>query len=160
MGMDWLPLFEYSAKYGISVSTLRRKIRQKSLVFRLDQGKYLVADQPVHAEHGSQRRDLNFVETPRKRDFSSPSLSKVGGLGADLSFGNVGPLQGADSKRFRKTPIPAQETSTTLALVEEIKRAYALILQEKEEQICLLKEEISDLRTLVRVLETENSRKR
>ncbi|MBX9768827.1 MAG: hypothetical protein K2X47_16260 [Bdellovibrionales bacterium] len=159
MAMDWLPLFEYSAKYGISVSTLRRKIRQKSLVFRLDQGKYLVADQPVPTEQSSQRRDLNFVETPRKRDFSSPSLSKVESRRSDFSAATAQFIE-AESKPSRAALPPAQAASTTLALVEEIKRAYARILQEKVEQICLLKEEISDLRTLVRVLETENSRKR
>ena len=138
---DWLPLFEYSAKYGVSVSTLRRRIRQKSLHFRLDQGKYLVADLPPDTEAIGTKRGLTFVETPKRREFSAPSLSKV----------SAKPV-------LNRAPV-VQETSTTLALVEEIKRAYALILQEKEEQICLLKEEISDLRTLVRVLETENSRR-
>ena len=141
MATEWLPLFEYSAKYGVSVSTLRRRIRQKSLHFRLDQGKYLVADVPLDRELLGSKRGFTFVETPKKRDFSAPSLSKV------------------PSKPIVNRAPMAQETPTTLALVEEIKRAYALILQEKEEQICLLKEEISDLRTLVRVLETENSRR-
>jgi hypothetical protein len=43
-------------------------------------------------------------------------------------------------------------------LVEEIKSAYAKILQEKEEQISLLKEEIGDLRMLVRILEDANQK--
>ena len=49
---------------------------------------------------------------------------------------------------------------TATKLLSELKRAYAVILQEKEEQIIYLKEEVSDLRTLVRVLEEDNERMR
>ena len=43
-------------------------------------------------------------------------------------------------------------------LLRELKQAYAKILQEKEEQILQLREEVSDLKTLVGVLEQENER--
>ena len=43
-------------------------------------------------------------------------------------------------------------------LLGELKKAYAQILQEREEQIINLKEEVVDLKTLVRVLESENDR--
>jgi hypothetical protein len=43
-------------------------------------------------------------------------------------------------------------------LLTELKKAYTLILSEKEEQILDLKGEVSDLKTLVRVLESENER--
>lgn len=43
-------------------------------------------------------------------------------------------------------------------LLSELKKAYSQILLEKEEEVCLLKEEIADLKTLVRVLESENAR--
>ena len=44
-------------------------------------------------------------------------------------------------------------------LVEEIKAAYAKILQEKEEQIAQFKEEVADLRMLVRILEESSNKK-
>jgi hypothetical protein len=47
---------------------------------------------------------------------------------------------------------------STQSLLNEIKKAYSLILQEKEEQILQLKEEVADLKTLVRVLEDDNNR--
>jgi len=43
-------------------------------------------------------------------------------------------------------------------LLNELKKAYTQILQEKEEQMMILKEEVSDLKTLVKVLESENDR--
>ncbi len=45
-----------------------------------------------------------------------------------------------------------------MRILDEIKKAYTLILQEKDEQVRQLREEISDLKTLVRVLEGENER--
>jgi len=49
--------------------------------------------------------------------------------------------------------VEASVLTSANRLVEEIKSAYAKILQEKEEQISQLKEEIIDLRMLVRILE-------
>ena len=43
-------------------------------------------------------------------------------------------------------------------LLVDLKQAYTQILHEKEEQIMYLKEEIVDLKTLVKVLESENAR--
>src|ERR1700679_2866154 len=42
---SWLPLLNYSTKYNISLSTLRRRIKAKTIEFRLDQGKYLILDE-------------------------------------------------------------------------------------------------------------------
>lgn len=43
-------------------------------------------------------------------------------------------------------------------LVQELKKAYTQILDEKENQINFLKTEVADLKTLVRLLETENEK--
>jgi len=40
----WIDITEFSAKYGVSTSTLRRRIRNKSIPFRLERGKYLLED--------------------------------------------------------------------------------------------------------------------
>ena len=50
--------------------------------------------------------------------------------------------------------------STAQEILKELKKAYMVILQEKEEQISVLKNEVADLQTLVRVLESENERLR
>lgn len=43
-------------------------------------------------------------------------------------------------------------------LLGELKKAYTSILHDKEEQLIQLKEEVSDLKMLVRVLEGDNDR--
>lgn len=64
----------------------------------------------------------------------------------------------AQESAVKVTPDQNQFWQTTQGLLNEIKKAYSLILQEKEEQILQLKEEVADLKTLVRVLEDDNAR--
>ena len=72
-----------------------------------------------------------------------PSLTSDAPVGAQVSM---------DSDRSEPVINAANK------LLNELKKAYTQILQEKEEQILQFREEISDLKTLVRVLESENDR--
>ncbi len=43
---DWLPLTEYAARTGLSISTLRRKIKSSAIDYKMDNGKYLIKCDP------------------------------------------------------------------------------------------------------------------
>lgn len=129
---SWLPITEYSGKYRVSVSTLRRRIKSGEIEYSFKEGKYLLRDSPqVVKEQPLPNASVESVQ-------AAPPPS--------VSFDT-------DSEG---SPILA----TANRLLAEIKKAYSQILQEKEEQIMLLKEEVTDLRTLAKVLETENERLR
>jgi hypothetical protein len=138
---SWLPLLNYSSKYNISLSTLRRRIKAKTIEFRLDQGKYLILDE------GPQMPLTPPDEPLRKKE---PSQSPV----------NQEVAQDVNKNLSHSNFVEASVLTSANRLVEEIKSAYAKILQEKEEQISLLKEEIGDLRMLVRILEDANQKAR
>ncbi|MGE0527807.1 MAG: hypothetical protein AB7G93_02345 [Bdellovibrionales bacterium] len=129
---SWLPLMEYSAKYRVSLSTLRRRIKAGEIEHKFSDGKYLLKDGPLQMNSSGSET----IAPPTS--VSSHTQSPV------------------------PKPDPAPESDphwkTVQALLSEIKKAYALILQEKEEQILQLKEEVADLKTLVRVLEDDNTR--
>lgn len=123
---------EYSAKFRVSLSTLRRRIKAGEIEYKFADGKYLLKDGPLQFVH--QEAETIAPPTPAN---AQPTLK----------------LQ----------PAPAPDNGdqfwlATQGLLNEIKKAYSLILQEKEEQILQLKEEVADLKTLVRVLEDENLR--
>ncbi|MGZ3713235.1 MAG: hypothetical protein ACXVBE_15835, partial [Bdellovibrionota bacterium] len=40
---QWLPLTEYALRSGMSISTLRRKIKANSIQFKMEDGRYLIA---------------------------------------------------------------------------------------------------------------------
>ncbi len=124
MTKNWISLIDYSTKYQISVSTLRRRIRNNTIAYEVRDGKYFIEESEIE-KTGRGRKP---IEIP------------------------TGTLEGKDFVESNTT------NQMTQVLVEELKRAYAQILTDKEEQIEQLKEEISDLRTLVRVLESEVDR--
>jgi hypothetical protein len=154
MEPNLLSLTEYSSKYKVSISTLRRKIKSNDIRFRFEHGKYLIFDESVEREakrpsqakvHGRyspppQSPSLNGVA---ERDYSSRSLD------SEKEFLNT-----TSAERSEEPILTAANR-----LLTELKKAYTQILQEKEEQILHLREEVADLKTLVRVLESENSRK-
>ena len=127
---NWLPLMEYSAKYRVSLSTLRRRIKAGEIESKLHEGKYLLKDGPLQVVHSGSEA----IAPPPK---VSPQIQ------------NVPTESGPDRNQYMQV---------TQGLLSEIKKAYSLILQEKEEQILQLKDEVADLKTLVRVLEDENTR--
>ena len=126
----YLPLNEYSSRFRVSLSTLRRRIRAGEIEYRFEGGKYWLAEKPpTKYGHivGQQKIEPESTQEPKREVQSLPAESLL------------------DS---------AQK------MVQELKSAYVSVLHEKEKQITELKEEVSDLKTLVTILETENERLR
>ncbi|MBX3041396.1 MAG: hypothetical protein KF789_11875 [Bdellovibrionaceae bacterium] len=137
----WLPLTDYSTKYKVSVSTLRRRIKTEDIKFRFEDGKYLLLDEPPVTHQRSHRPSLGIEDAPL------------------MGFDSQAPRSEIELRLQQRTDL--KDEPVLLAankLLNELKKAYTQILQEKEEQILHLKEEVTDLKTLVRVLEGENAR--
>lgn len=224
MTSEYLPLAEYSTKYKVSISTLRRKIKSKDLQFVFSDNKYLildlppsthqrnrpslassdpslmsvsarptpVVDNPTNSRQGSvvvERapffglHGLSSTTVPSISTVSSASLISVNPPPAS-SFLDSRPETRAEvkpevkpDKALFQSPQQLQEQfhllkkklsaskaheetviATANKLLGDLKKAYAQVLQEKEEQILNLRHEIADLKTLVQVLESENQR--
>ncbi|MEO0335560.1 MAG: hypothetical protein AAF202_04170, partial [Pseudomonadota bacterium] len=146
-----LTLSDYSKKYDVSVSTLRRRIKAEKAEYQFEEGKYLLADRPLN-EHNPNTQKISNHQLG-SAPFAPPQESQ--GV-AEISKIKADPVNISEVEK------PQDESGqfwvTVNAMMNELKKAYSLILQEKEEQILQLKDEHSDLRTLVRVLEEENSR--
>lgn len=150
---SWLPLTDYATKYKISVSTLRRRIKADDIKFRFEDGKYFIMDEPmgthqrvhrpsqesefalVGAHHGMMKGYDTMSASSKDEEMKAQDLDKA------MKANKDEPILTAANK-----------------LLNELKKAYTQILQEKEEQIFQLKDEVTDLKTLVRVLESENER--
>lgn len=144
---EYLQLTEYASKYRVSISTLRRRIKSEEIPYEFKDGKYYLLDQPVSTHQ--QRSVSPSLRT--KRDDSMMSAQK------SLPFDDVR----SSTPRVQdagEASEPEPILSTANRLLTELKKAYTQILQEKEDLILHLREEVSDLRTLARVLEEENER--
>jgi hypothetical protein len=161
---------EYSAKHRVSLSTLRRRIKAGEVEHKLIEGKYLLKDAALPQSQTTQAPTLiptpNSTTTPTLFPTVPITLTTPRPAGPET----IAPPQPMSSQHQPVTPAAGHDKSlesesqnvwaTTQNLLGEIKKAYALILQEKQQQIFQLKEEAADLRTLVRVLEDENQRLR
>jgi hypothetical protein len=150
-GMDqWLLLTDYASKYRISVSTLRRRIKSGVQPHRFEAGRYYLPD------HRSKSLEQENLTGNSNIGPWHPGHAEVVEKNSELhSLKAKGETQDHDAVRAEEPLL-----TTTTKLLNELKQAYTLILQEKEEQILYLKEEIADLKTLVRVLESDNARLR
>jgi hypothetical protein len=162
---EWLSLTDYSAKYRVSVSTLRRRIKSNQIAHRFVDGRYLLLDsRPAELEHSyHQQETLEPVLNP------SSAAEFLRGLGfekaqSEFNVQSAPPTETAAAKldelQLPQEPGGQPILSSATRLLNELKRAYMNILHEKEESIIQLKEEVSDLQTLVRVLEEDNARMR
>ncbi len=195
MTSQYLPLTEYSSKYKVSISTLRRRIKADEIKYVFEDGKYLILDNGVTTQgdpaldHGnrnvhrpsqkSEKTETTIAKSRRTSPAPSakpaatwqPKLQTVAAPqtkepSADSAFSFAKEAAAfADAtvwnEEFRQFDArDRQEPILTAAnrLLTELKKAYAQVLQEKEETILLLKEECSDLKTLVRALESEHAK--
>ncbi len=135
----WLPLIEYSVKSGISLSTIRRKIKSNSIPYRLENGRYLI----LFDENGGKTSG-----TSRPGAYQSQSAETI----APRPQANV-------ERRLQAVPPPVQipEGEDSMHMLVD---AFEHALKEKDERIQLLEklvhdldERINELRLLVRVLE-------
>jgi DNA anti-recombination protein RmuC len=176
----WLRLTDYASKYRISISTLRRRIKHGQLAYRFEEGKYLIIDEaptfsetsPIHGATSSQAQVPNqspitsAAATASAAAEAAPLIQQAQERLNQLRYAaSIAPNTmgaGAEANNFSNAASNNDEPilSSASRLLTELKRAYTNILQEKEEQIIQLKEEVTDLKTLVRVLEDDNERMR
>lgn len=163
MDIKWLPLTEYSNKYRVSISTLRRRIRMDRAEVSYLDGKYLLKDAPLSDHRSKKQRSqsrMDIVPPP-----PPPILLDFDLENDDLQVQQKPPAQPVSTPPTMK-PVEATQVekhndmsmNSHNLYLNELKRAYSLILQEKEEHVLILKDEIADLQTLVKVLERDNNR--
>jgi hypothetical protein len=190
MTTGYLPLTEYSSKYKVSISTLRRRIKADDIQFVFEDGKYFLHDSPavgpasthqrIHrpSPGNSERKNAASNTAAFSEALMSAPQHFYGSHAGDRAVGNAGVVSEAapffsfqsrsEAPTFAvevapaPTPTAAAGEEPVLAaanrLLTELKKAYSQILHDKEEQVLHLREELADLKTLVRVLESENDR--
>lgn len=125
----WIDIAEFASKYGVSASTLRRRIRSESINFKMYRGKYFLEDtaEALKAAPLFSRRNTTSPGSPRQSVTSTASGNIADPVGDFLASPQVVPVH----------------------LREDFER-----LQGENKK---LKAQIAELETLVKVLEGELS---
>ena len=128
---NWLPITEYSLRNGISVSTIRRKIKNKSLEHKIENGKYFIMDDNADYEISDNKLSMS---TPTGIDVSKKGFTNINDL-IDFAQRSI-------------------DTATELnrELIEEKEK----VIHIQDGLILQLKEQVGELKMLVSVLEKNN----
>ncbi len=113
----WLNIKDYSNISGLSISTIRRKIKENAIKYKQEQGKYFIHNDKTEPENieTTSKSDNDFIK------FAEKTISSINKLNIDL--------------------------------IEEKEKRLSI----QGELIKQLKEEVSELRMLVKVLESNIS---
>lgn len=138
----WLPITEYSVKSGMSLSTIRRKIKSNSISYRLEKGKYLIL-------FAKKEQTMQPVEpTPKATPFSISNRNHQ-------EIVRMPRLTTHEEKR--ESIVRFEQDDAAFHMVTD---AYEHALHEKSERIKLLEnrnkeleDRLNELRLLVQVLE-------
>ncbi len=144
----WLTLSEYSNSYKVSVSTLRRRIKSKKVNCVYEDGKYYLENLPL-SDHrlNNTQGDLTHHQLTPKATTAPPQNFSSQEDDIAMKSEAMPPVNSSDIKN--------EISPEVLFMVTELKNAYTLNLKEKEEQILVLKDEITDLKMLVHALEQQ-----
>jgi hypothetical protein len=66
---SWLPLTDYALNNGVSISTLRRKIKTNNVTYKMVEGRYLILDE----RHSPKASATSFVSTDETPATTAPA---------------------------------------------------------------------------------------
>ena len=145
----WLPIIEYSVKTGVSLSTIRRKIKSGTIQYRLDKGRYLILLENMNPPNPPALSIPNDIHR-----WQDKPLSQLNRESTAASFRDPKQEQ-QEEKR-----IEASVTKEDAQSISQISDAFEHALTEKEARIRLLEkanrqleERVTELKLLIRVLE-------
>ncbi|MEI6093272.1 MAG: hypothetical protein WCQ47_06275 [bacterium] len=128
---NWLQITEYSLRKGISVSTIRRKIKSNTIKHKIENGKYFIMDDNLE----NNQEDFSFC------------INTLGNTGNNKTcFTNI-----EDLITFAQHSIDAV-TELNRGIIEEKDK----IVKVQEDTIMHLREQIGELKMLIEVLEKNN----
>jgi hypothetical protein len=110
---NWLPLTEYALRSGISISTLRRKIKSNGIDYRMEEGRYLIRSDEMSEDQPSGQ--FASHELPINARAAAPIIK----------------TEAAEPAKIHSAPVPIvevrqeikKEAEVSLAQYNELKRS-------------------------------------
>jgi hypothetical protein len=161
----WLDLATFAEKYSVSQSTLRRRIRTKSIAFKLEKGKYLLEDSretldaaPLYSRGHSAPTTVKPTAAPIVRAVPPPIEEDFAEEEAELP--SPAPRQtlrvsGFDANELLKPENLKDPVQEFLSLSDLLPITFRSEYERVVEENRRLVREIADLQTLVKAYEAE-----
>jgi hypothetical protein len=139
----WLPLMEFAARRNVSLSTLRRHIKAKKVLYRLEGGRYLIFD--------SEPGGGTLASAAASANVSPASAKNQAFQFHELDFGE---------SPFRAAIDPLGLERAADSTLSELREEVSLLkdkLSQVHENYRKAQEEIAELKTLVAFLEESSA---
>lgn len=152
-----LSLTEYSAKYDVSVSTLRRKIKKSAIINKMVEGKYFLPDleyRELATQNVAPPELKEVVIAPPQEQKTAKLVSHTKANQKEYKGEDLEPLLDVKFEESVDKSVQVTEQNS----FSDLKEAFRHILSEKENQITTLKSYVADLQTLNKVFEAEVDR--
>jgi hypothetical protein len=145
----WLTINEYSLKYKVSISTLRRKIKAGKLEFRYENGRYLI----LCENSGSNQKNTSYQVT---RSIAPPHKSSGHLEAKERQEFNNSNEQTLNEAPFIYNVVKESDVINSFkTILESWKWDHEKQLKEKDKKISELAKQVVDLKTLVNILEAD-----
>jgi hypothetical protein len=148
----WLPLTEYALRSGLSISTLRRKIKSNAIEYRMEDGRYLIrSDEMVDEAPESKKSTFAFTSSDEV-----PATKKSASVARALTpIPSMPSLPSAKVLRATSDELEAIRQEVKLGRAEDALRWRALEARVSgiARKLDLFSEQISELKMLVKIFE-------
>jgi len=151
---QWLPLTEYALRSGMSISTLRRKIKSNTIDFRMEDGRYLIRSDDSEAVDAGMGFTSSDAPSPKVPESPRPVFPSA----PTIPITAAPPAQQAIAKAT-----PQVAPSDRLAIQEELRlireesalrwRALEARVAGLAKRIDLFSEQMAEVKMLVKIFE-------
>lgn len=174
----WLPLTEYALRSGMSISTLRRKIKANAIAYRMEEGRYLIPwDEFDDSVTGFASSDSSLSShtisqtsaTPPAPRLVAPALPEARAIPAARPSpvaATVAPPSAAVRSSVEEAPMAAEELSALRLLMDRALEENALRWRALEARVAglakkvdLYSEHMGELKMLVKLFEEKLDRR-
>lgn len=152
---QWISLTEYSNKYKVSISTLRRRIRKGFLNVRLESGKYFLKDEDFEKINSKYSSSLSGPHLPLPALKPPPSSPVLQDLSAEERE-KKGDSGRGHQEEMDKIYTALQKNGTLLHQLLHSQKNLQTKTHEKDKILYQMQNQLADLKTLVALLEKEN----
>lgn len=111
----WLPLTEYALRSGMSISTLRRKIKSNTIAYKMEEGRYLIQSDDLF--DGTREPGFSSSDTAVRVQQSIPVASPIA----------------PERVTTVVAPLPPPRMSVTAASIAELEALRGEIRRMREE---------------------------
>lgn len=121
---SWLPITEYAVKNRVSVSTIRRKIKNKELKHKLDGGKYFVLDedQSVDTCTSTNRAKNLYNSVDEVLEFAERSIQEITKLNQEI----INEKESTINRQKKKIQDLEEELTELKMLINVLEKKHSL----------------------------------